>query len=174
MIPALERLCEIVEKVAGLLLAACTVLIVVSSVGRYLFAWPVPDAFDISRLLIGACIMWGFASVGYRGGHIKVDLFVEMMPNHWRRWVDLFAWTLLLVFVVLLTWKMSERVVSAYASNEATFDLRLEVWPLMALIWTGTALTILTVAVRIYLIATGQGTLEHSEAAEYGADDDRR
>jgi C4-dicarboxylate transporter, DctQ subunit len=173
MISALGRFCEVVERVAGLLLAACTILIVASSIGRYLFAWPIPDAFDISRLLIGACIMWGFASVGYRGGHIKVDLFVELMPDRWRRWVDVFAWSLLLYFVLLLTWKMLERVESAFASNESTFDLRLRVWPLMALIWTGTAVTVVTVAVRIYLIATGRGTLEHSEAAEYGADDGR-
>ena len=174
MIPALERFCETVEKVAGLLLAACTILIVVSSVGRYLFAWPVPDAFDISRLLVGACIMWGFASVGYRGGHIQVDLFVELMPDSWRRWIDVFAWTLLLFFVVLLTWKMSERVLSAYASNESTFDLRLRVWPMMLLIWTGTAATIVTVAVRLFLLATGRGTLEHPDSTEYGADDERR
>jgi TRAP-type C4-dicarboxylate transport system permease small subunit len=174
VIPALERFCELVEKVAGLLLAACTILIVASSAGRYLFAAPIPDAFDISRLLIGACIMWGFASVGYRGGHIKVDLLVEMLPDRWRRWVDCFAWTLLLAFVVLLTWKMSERVLSAHASNESTFDLRLPVWPLMVLIWAGTAASIVTVTVRLWLIATGQGTLEHSEAAEYGADDGGR
>ena len=79
MILFLERFCKVVEAVAGLLLLACTILIVASATGRYLFTWPIPDAFDISRLLIGACIMCGFASVGYRGGHIKVDLFAELM-----------------------------------------------------------------------------------------------
>ncbi|MFZ2102630.1 MAG: TRAP transporter small permease, partial [Oricola sp.] len=135
-----------------------------------LFSWPIPDAFDISRLLIGACIMWGFASLGYRGGHIKVDLFAEMMPPKLRRYVDVFAWSMLLFFVVLLTWKMFERVQSAMRSNEATFDLRIPVWPLMAIIWAGTAITIVTVLVRLYLVATGRGELEHSEKTELGDD----
>ena len=168
MIRALERFCQVVEVVAGLLLGAVTILIVVSAIGRYLFAWPVPDAFDISRLLIGACIMWGFASVGYRGGHIKVDLFAEMMTPRLRRVVDVFAWTTLLFFVVLLTWKMFDRVESAMRSHEATFDLRISVWPLMGVIWAGTAATVVTVLMRLYLIATGRGELEHSEASEMG------
>ena len=73
----LERFCRIVEILAGLLLGFVTLLVVVSTAGRYLFTSPVPDAFDLSRLMIGACVMWGFASVGYRGGHIKVDLFAD-------------------------------------------------------------------------------------------------
>ena len=168
MILFLERFCKVVEAVAGLLLLACTILIVASATGRYLFTWPIPDAFDISRLLIGACIMWGFASVGYRGGHIKVDLFAELMSPRVRRIVDVFAWAMLLFFVTLLTWKMFERVESAMRSNEATFDLRISVWPLMALIWARTAVTIITVLVRLYLVATGRGELEHSESSEFG------
>lgn len=168
MIRFLERFCQTIEIVAGLLVGVVTILIVASTAGRYLFTWPIPDAFDLSRLLIGACIMWGFASVGYRGGHIKVDLFAELMSPRVRRIVDVFAWAMLLFFVTLLTWKMFERVESAMRSNEATFDLRISVWPLMALIWAGTAVTIITVLVRLYLVATGRGELEHSESSEFG------
>ncbi|RVV98112.1 TRAP transporter small permease [Mesobaculum littorinae] len=170
MIRTLERICQAVEVIAGLLLGAVTLLVVASAVGRYLFAAPVPDAFDISRLMIGACIMWGFASVGYRGTHIKVDLFVEMVGPRIRRWVDFFAWAVLLVFVVLLTWKMLGRVESAFASNESTFDLRLPVWPVMTLIWIGTAFSIFTVAVRMFLIAAGLGTLDPEDPAEMRVD----
>jgi TRAP-type C4-dicarboxylate transport system permease small subunit len=163
VIRALEAIIAVIETVAGILLAAVTALIVVSAIGRYLLAWPVPDAFDLSRLMIGAAIMWGFASLGYRGSHIKVELFAEMMPAGARRLVDLFAWTMLLLFVVLLTWKMLERVESAAASNESTFDLRIPVWPLMAVIWAGTAATIVTVIARLILIATGRGSLDPAE-----------
>ncbi len=174
MIRILDRFCQTIEIVAGLLVGVVTILIVASTAGRYLFTWPIPDAFDLSRLLIGACIMWGFASVGYRGGHIKVDLFAEMMSPRLRRIVDTFAWAVLLFFVVLLTWKMFERVESAMRSNESTFDLQIRVWPIMALIWVGTAVTIVTVVIRLYLVATGRGTLEHSETDELGHDDVER
>ena len=165
MVKILERFCQIVEMLAGLLLGLCTILIVVSAVGRYALTTPVPDSFDVSRLLIGACIMWGFASVGYRGGHITVDLFVEMVPERARRWIELFAWAVLLFFVILLAWKMYTRVGSAMRSNEATFDLRLPVWPLMMLIWAGTAISILTVTVRLFLLAIGRADPEFERDA---------
>jgi C4-dicarboxylate transporter, DctQ subunit len=168
MIRVLERFCEIVEKVAALLLGAVTILIVVSTIGRYGFSYPIPDAFDLSRLLIAACIMWGFASVGYRGGHIMVDMFAEMMPARIRRYVDIFSWSVLLLFVVLMTWKIFERVLSAMRSNEATFDLRILVWPILLLIWIGVATSMVTISVRIYLLIVGKGELESSDDAELG------
>ena len=168
MIHTLERFCEIIERVAALLLGAVTLLIVVSTIGRYGFSYPIPDSFDFSRLLIAACIMWGFASVGYRGGHIMVDMFAEMMPARVRRIVDIFSWSVLLFFVVLMTWKIFERVMSAMRSNESTFDLRIAVWPILLLIWIGVAVSIVTIAVRLYLLIVGEGKLESSEDAELG------
>lgn len=141
----IERFCGLVEVVASILLGAVMLLIVASTAGRYLFTWAIPDSFDLSRLLIGACIMWGLASIGYRGGHIAVDLFYEMAATRTRRIIDAVAWFSLLFFTAMLTWMLWYRVVSAYNSNEATFDLRLPVWPLLALIWLGCAVSLVTV-----------------------------
>jgi TRAP-type C4-dicarboxylate transport system permease small subunit len=58
---ALDRLARAIEKVAGVLMGVVTVLVVASAAGRYLFAFPLPDAFDLSRLLLAAAIAWGFA-----------------------------------------------------------------------------------------------------------------
>jgi TRAP-type C4-dicarboxylate transport system permease small subunit len=162
----LERISQGIEIVAGLMMGLVTVLVVASAVGRYLFAYPLPDAFDMSRLLLGAAIMWGFASVGYRGSHIKVDIIAEHLPSGPRRWVDTFAWTVLLLFAALLTWKMFGRVSSAAMSNESTMDLRLPAWPMMGLIWLGVAASIPAILARLILIVTGRGTLDHYESTE--------
>ena len=162
----LERLSHGVEVVAGVIMALVTVLVVASAVGRYLFAYPLPDAFDMSRLLLGAAIMWGFASVGYRGSHIKVDLLAEALPAGPRRWVDAFAWTVLLVFTALLAWKMFERVASAAVSNESTMDLRLPAWPMMGLIWLGVAASLPAILARLILVVTGRGTLDPYESID--------
>lgn len=164
--PVLERLSLIIERVAAVMLAAITILIVASAIGRYFFTMPIPDAFDLSRLFIGAAIMWGFASVGYRGSHIKVELFAEMMPARVQRVVNLFAWSVLLTFTALLCWKMLARVLSAQASGEATMDLRIAAWPVMALIWAGVLVSIFTILARIILIVTGRGNLDPYESLE--------
>jgi TRAP-type C4-dicarboxylate transport system permease small subunit len=139
----------------------------VSAIGRYVFAAPIPDGFDIARLLLGVAILWGFACVGYRGSHIRVDLFAELLPATLRRWLDIFAWLLLLGFTVLLAWKLFERVGSAYASNESTFDLRLPVWPFMLLIWLGVLASVVTILARIVVLITDKrSTLEHFETLD--------
>ncbi|MFB9951717.1 TRAP transporter small permease [Rhizobium puerariae] len=143
----LERFSEAVDMIAGLLLGLCTILIVASTVGRYVFSWAIPDSFDLSRYLIGACMMWGFASLGFRGGHIAVDLLYEPLGPTGRRILDFIAWGALLIFTVLLAYMMFFRLTSAYNSNEATFDLRIPVWPLIGLIWLGCASAVVTTAV---------------------------
>lgn len=150
MLRVIERLCRLVEVVAAMLLGAVMLLVVASAAGRYLFAWPVPDAFDLSRLLVGACIMWGMAAIGYRGGHIAVDLVYEMAGTRARRLIDVFAWLVLLAFTTMLAVMIYHRVVNAYFSNESTYDLRLKVWPLLLLIWIGCAVGVVTVALSIF------------------------
>ena len=118
----LDRLATLIERIAGLFLAVITVLVFVSAIGRYALAAPIPDAFDIARLMLGVAMLWGFASVGYRGAHIKVDLVAELLPARARLWLDVIAALVLLLFTVLLAWKLLGRVESAFASNE--FDLR--------------------------------------------------
>lgn len=163
----LEWLSLLIEKISGIFLAIIAILVFASAIGRYAFSSPVPDAFDVSRLMMGVAVMWGFASVGYRGSHIKVDLFVEMLPASVRRWIDIFAWLLLLAFTILLVWKLLDRVESTFHSGEATFDLRLPVWPFMVVIWLGVAASVLTILVRIILLFIDKGnTLDHFDSAE--------
>lgn len=162
----LERISHGIEIVAGVIMGLVTLLVVASAVSRYLFAYPLPDAFDMSRLLLGAAIMWGFASVGYRGSHIKVDILAEHLSAGPRRWIDTFAWSLLMLFTVLLAWKMFGRVSSAAMSNESTMDLRLPAWPMMGLIWLGVAVSLPAILARLILIVTGRGSLDHYESTQ--------
>jgi TRAP-type C4-dicarboxylate transport system permease small subunit len=156
----LDRLATAIERIAGLFLAAITVLVFASALGRYAFAAPIPDAFDVARLMLGVAMLWGFASVGYRGAHIKVDLVAELLPARARLCLDVLASLVLLLFTVLLAWMLLGRVASAYASNEATFDLRLPVWPWLALIWLGVIASVVTITTRIVLVLLGVQPVE--------------
>jgi TRAP-type C4-dicarboxylate transport system permease small subunit len=173
----LDRLCRAIEAIGGVFLGVITAIVFVSAIGRYLFAAPIPDSFDVSRLLLGVVVMWGFASVGYRGAHIKVDFLVEHLPAAIRRWIDLVAWLILLLFTLLLAWKMFGRVASAWSSNESTFNLRLPVWPLMALVWAGVVASVIAILARLVMMATGRragSELEHPVARTDDRDADER
>lgn len=161
-----ERIILWIERIAAVTLGLVTVLIVVSSVGRYGFAKPVPDVFDLSRLVLGIAIIWGFASLGYRGSHIKVDLFASVMGNRTRRAMNTFAWMVLLLFTCLLTWKILERVLGAYASGDSTFELRLPHWPFFAALWLGLVAALFTTTVRLYRVIAKGHDLDEFEAVE--------
>jgi len=156
----------IIERIAGVLLGIATLLIVFSAIGRYGFARPLPDAFDLSRLILGVAIAWGLASLGYHGTHIKVDLLAHSLPGPLRRAMNTFAWSVLLIFTGLLAWKIGERVLDAYSGGDVTMDLRLPHWPFFTTIWLGIAAALFTTAIRVWLIAArGQG-LEEFDAID--------
>lgn len=155
-----------IERIAGILLGLATLLVVASAVGRYGFARPLPDAFDLSRLILGVAIAWGLASLGYHGTHIKVDLLAHALPGLLRRALNAFAWSVLLAFTALLAWKIGERVMDAYAGGDVTMDLRLAHWPFFAVIWVGIIAALFTTAYRVWLIAVHGHDLQEYDAID--------
>jgi TRAP-type C4-dicarboxylate transport system permease small subunit len=147
-----DRAIRIIERIAGILLAIATLLIVVSATGRYGFARPLPDAFDLSRLILGVAIAWGIASLGYHGTHIKVDLLAQVLPKTLRRAMNAFAWAVLLIFTALLAWKIGERTLAAFSGGDVTMDLRLPHWPFFLIIWIGIVAALFTTIIRLWLI----------------------
>jgi TRAP-type C4-dicarboxylate transport system permease small subunit len=143
-----------------------TVLIVVSSIGRYLLAWPVPDVFDLSRLLLGIAIIWGLTGIAFSGAHIKVDVVTMMLRTRQRRLVNSFAWTMLALFTALLVWKMFGRVVNAYYGGDATMDLRLPHWPFLAAIWLGLVAALIATLWRLWLVVMRRQELAEFEDIE--------
>lgn len=151
-----DRLTRGVDLMAGLSLAIVTILIFFSAIGRYFLSFPIPESFDISRFLLGASVMWGFAVLGYSGKHITVDLLAEAVSPKWQRAIDVFAQLVVFAFTLTLAWKMLGRLETAYSQNESTFELRLHVWPFLALIWAGVFAACFTTAARLILLLTNQ------------------
>lgn len=156
------RIVHVVERIAAIMLGLVTILIFLSAIGRYLFALPVPDAFDLSRLTLAVAIMWGFASLGYHGNHIKVDLLALALPARLRRWTDFLAWAVLAGFTAALIWKIGGRVLSQVPGGELTMDLRLPHWPFLTAIIFGLVLALVTTLIRLWRVGRhGEGLEPH-------------
>jgi len=155
-----------VERIAAVMLAGVTILVVASAVGRYLLAWPVPDAFDLSRLLLGVAIIWGLAGLGFSGAHIKVDMLALVLPTKARRMVNAFAWAVLALFTALLVWKMWGRLVNTYYGGETTMDLRLPHWPFLGAIWVGLVASLIATLWRLWLVVVHGRDLAEFEDVE--------
>ncbi|WP_341704898.1 TRAP transporter small permease [Ferrovibrio sp.] len=153
----MDRFIDKVELVAGLLLGAIALLTFSAVMARWLFNYGIPDAFDVSRLLLGTAMFWGIASAGFRNRHIQVDGFWEISPPLGRRLIDLFATAITFGFFALLAWMLYGKVVSVLASSEQTFDLRLPVWPFYALAALGILLAAVLLGLRLFRLVIARG-----------------
>lgn len=145
-----------IDRIAGFLLGVITLLVFAGAVMRYLFTMPIPDGFDISRLLLGCAVLWGLASAAFHDSHIRMDVVWQLLSPRLRRRVDLFANVVTLVAVATFAWMLLTKVHSVYLAHETTFDLRLPIWPFYALAWLGVAAALVTALARLYLLAAGR------------------
>lgn len=144
----LARFLRVVEWIAGLTLCLAMLIVTVSALGRYLLTMPVPDAFDISRLLIGAAIAWGLAAVELRATHIRLELFAGPPRSLIGKAITVFGWAVALVFAAVVCWTMWGKVQGAFQHTTVTSDLRLPLWPFYVLIWGGIAAVVVAVLLR--------------------------
>lgn len=145
----MKSLVDKVELVAGLLLGAVAVLTFAAVMLRWLFNYGLPDTYDVSRLLLGTAMFWGIALAGFHNRHIQVDGFWEMAPAWGKRIIDVIATIITLAFMGVFAWMLESKVMSVYASNEQTFDLRMPVWPFHALAALGIALATILLLLRL-------------------------
>jgi TRAP-type C4-dicarboxylate transport system permease small subunit len=160
-----DRFIDITERAAGLFLAAIATLVFVSVVLRGTLRIAIADWYDMSRLMLGVAIFWGIAATSYRNDHIKVDILWEWAPPRARFLIDLFATLVTLAFLAAFSWMLTAKVGSGFRSGEATFDMRLPIWPFHFVAALGIFLATVLVAIR--LVRLFQGGAGH-------ADDDRR
>lgn len=166
-----NRIANLIEIVSGIILGGVTLIIFSAAMARYVFHAAIPDAFDLSRLLLAVGVMWGLAAATYKDSHIRVDVVWMLMPRRMQWIVDIFAELVLFAFLVLFAWMFFTTLTNVQASNEQTFDLRLQVWPAYALGWAGLVAAVLMGLLRLIRLftssASAHGLENKSKAPSY-------
>ncbi|TYL55545.1 TRAP transporter small permease [Nocardioides sp. BGMRC 2183] len=120
---------------AGLLLLVLILLTVADVVSRNARDHSIVGTVDISTMLLVAAAFLGLASAEIDGKHVTVDLFEARFAPLVRWVLSLVRAALLLALGVLLTWGLSEVLLSALERGETTNDvLRLPTWPAKAVL----------------------------------------
>lgn len=183
---AFERLIAFTETAAGIFLAAVTSLVFINvmlrggsvGLGDFLnwitgrtdmkFVLTIPEWYHLSCLALGVSVFWGMAATSYRNDHIKVDILWDWASPANKRLIDIFATGVLLLFLLVFTYMLYVKVLSGYASGEATYDLRLKLWPFHLAMALGILFATLLVAVRLFRLVRGENVerehkIEHAE-----------
>ena len=163
-----DKLIELIEVTAAAFLAVVTLLTFVSVILRYFFSWGIPDAYDVTSLMLGILIFWGMAAASYRGDHITVDLLWGAMPPLVQRAMDVFAAIVTLVGLVAFTWMFAEKVLNTRAAGTGTFDLRQPVWIYYFVAWIGLAAAVLLLLLRTLRLLIAPEKLAPSRESHTG------
>lgn len=146
----LDRAIDTVERIAAVFLVVVTALVFVSVILRYIFAWGLPDANDVTENLLGIVIFWGIAIASYRDEHITVDLLWTPLSRAGKRIMDVFATAFAAICLAYFCWAMLEKVADTRDAGLTTIDLGFPIWPYHLVAWTGilaaTCLTLLKIA----------------------------
>ncbi len=155
-----DRFIDGIEQTAAIFLAAVTALVFFSIMLRAFFNYAIPDWYDFSRLMLGVMIFWGIAGASYHNRHIKVDVLWEWAGPQIRRWIDIAASLILLAFLIAFSVMLIEKVQSGYMSHEATFDLRVVIWPFHLAAALGIFAATVLMVVRVVRLLQGKDDTE--------------
>ena len=89
-----DRIIDTIEWLAAMFVGIVAANIFIAVMLRKFFGTSIPDSYDFGRLLLGILIFWGIAATSYRGGHITVDLLWTHASPRYKRWIDVFAYTI--------------------------------------------------------------------------------
>jgi TRAP-type C4-dicarboxylate transport system permease small subunit len=100
LLRVVRSLLALLRIVSGALLVCSVLLNFANIVGRYFFRASISWAEETMLFLMVGCVFLGSGPVAWSGRHIRMDVFVRLMPAKLRQFLDLLSE---LVFVVTAT-----------------------------------------------------------------------
>jgi TRAP-type C4-dicarboxylate transport system permease small subunit len=144
-----RALLALLRVVAGVLLVCSVMLNFANIVGRYFFHSSISWAEETMLFLMVGCVFLGSGTVAWSGRHIRMDVFVRLMPANIRASLDLLSELVFLataIVLVIFAWPTIRQLI-AFDQRSLAADIPLAI-P-QAMIPIGLSIMALLVAVRL-------------------------
>lgn len=162
----MKRVSKLLDIIPAVLLAVMALLTSVSVASRYLFNQPVPDEYEISRLLLSVVICWGIALAFRSNNHIYLDLFWGRVGPFGKSVLGRIGAAISFLIISGYSYLLLFKSLDTMASHNRTIELGIPVWGFQMAAWIGTvaaALVLLGQVIRPYgLRETEQDHVENS------------
>ena len=149
LLRGVRALLALLRIVAGVLLVCSVVLNFVNIVGRYFFHSSISWAEETMLFLMVGCVFLGSGPVAWSGRHIRMDVFVRLMPAKIRESLDLLSELVFLataIVLVIFAWPTIRQLI-AFDQRSLAADIPLAI-P-QAMIPIGLSIMAFLVAVRL-------------------------
>ncbi|AXV15220.1 sugar transporter [Neorhizobium sp. SOG26] len=166
---AIDRTSEIIGKLAGYLVLACTFISAGNALIRYLLNYSSNGWLEIQWYLFGFIVLLGASHTLRLNEHVRVDLVYGAVSDRTRLWIDAVGLVLFLIPACLyLAWLSWPFFALSYAQGEMSSNAGgLIRWPVKLIIVTGFLLLALQgVSELIKRIAGLRGILQVDTAYE--------
>jgi TRAP-type C4-dicarboxylate transport system permease small subunit len=162
----LDRFYEACGYIAAAFMVGIGLAIVTQIVGR--MRGVTVDATEAAGLCLAASTFFGLAHTFRRGGHVRINLIVDRLPQRWRHGVEIFNCLLGTGVVSFLAWHVASLALQSREFNDVSPGL------LAMPFWipqTGVAIGIAALAIAfidelIWLLAGGKPRYEAPDEVE--------
>ena len=153
-----ERISRIGAIAGGALLLIAAVLICIDITTRYLFAWTLGGADELSGYALAISSAWGFSATLLHRSHIRIDTVYVRVGTRLRAVLDLVSLAVFAFFIALVTWYAWGVVWQSFTSDshslseiEAPLVIPQGLWFAGLVFFVAVALLLLTRAVAAFL-----------------------
>jgi TRAP-type C4-dicarboxylate transport system permease small subunit len=124
----LNRLAAWFAVAGGAVLVAITTLVVISILGRSLFARPVPGDFEIVGFGTAVAVFLFLPYCYMQRGNVAIDVFLRHTPARVQRVMDAFAALLFGAVAALFAWRMSLGLMDTFSYGDISMIVGVPLW----------------------------------------------
>ena len=127
---AIDRLANFVGYLSAWLVPIMMMLVVVDVFMRYVMQRPLMVADEFSAYMLVALSFLGFAYTWRQGGHVRVEVVVNVLPPRLYDWVRLIGLILTFIFMIEM-----DRVAYKMIAYALQMKMRSSTWLMFPLFW---------------------------------------
>jgi TRAP-type C4-dicarboxylate transport system permease small subunit len=116
-------------SVAGVSLFAMMVLTFADVIGRYIFNWPVPGAYEFISFMMGVLIFTALPLLCFKEEHVTIDLLDSILPRSSKRFQQIIVNLLSAVVLLAMGWRLYLVSIDYGANNEVTMTMKIPFQP---------------------------------------------
>jgi TRAP-type C4-dicarboxylate transport system permease small subunit len=126
--PTIETLTRWLALAGGVIMVLAIAVTLVSVIGRYGFATPVPGDYEMIELVCAVGIFLFFPYAHATSSNIVVEFFTVKFPERSKRLLDLVHDMIFAAVAALLAWRLGIGLVQKFESGESTMLIRIPFW----------------------------------------------
>ena len=147
----IERVSDLGLVISGILILVMSILITYGVGRRYLLHRPEPYSYELSTILLVACVVFAVAGLQRYKRHLRVDFVANFLPATVQNaLIDIVTPILGLFYVVVITWKSLDNALYSMSIGETSQSSWEEpLFPVKLLVPIGMALLCLVLMAQL-------------------------